>query len=355
MRPVNRFLTVSAVILFMITSSCKKETLSSGGEDSRLDISLAKPGTGDPVVPVKFVEGLDELQGSTVGPDQALYVTAPLAGSIWRIDPKTGAVSLFATGLPARIPDPFFQGSGVVDVAFRGATAYALVTGVAPDLLGNDIVGIYRIDGANQHSIIADIGAWSEANPPATDIFIATGFQYAIEPWRDGFLVSDGHHNRVLYVTLDGVITEMITFSNVAPTGLAVRGNNIYVAEAGPIPHFPENAKLMSFSPSSSSITEVASAAGLNVGLFVDVEFGLGNTMYALAQGNWDGPFEGAPALPNTGALLELNANGGFNTIASGLNLPTSVEFIRNNAYIVSLAGEVWKIGNVSAPPFGRN
>jgi len=36
------------------------------------------------------------------------------------------------------------MGSGVVDVAFRGGTAYALVTGVAPDLDGHDIVGIVR-------------------------------------------------------------------------------------------------------------------------------------------------------------------------------------------------------------------
>lgn len=349
----NGILAVAAVLLCVITSSCQKEALSSSVEEELLGKTAGKSTSANLSLPVKFVEGLEELQGSTVGPDQALYVTAPLAGSIWRINPKTGSVSLFATGLPKRVPDPFFQGSGVVDVAFQGATAYALVTGVAADLGGNDIVGIYRIGSGNQHAIIADIGAWSSANPPATEIFIPTGYQYAIESWRNGFLVTDGHHNRVLYVTLEGEITEMITFTNVAPTGLEVRGNTIYVTEAGPIPHFPENAKLMSYSPNSSTISEVASAAGLNVGLFVDVEFGLGNTLYALAQGNWDGPFEGAPALPNTGALLQLNSNGGFNSIASGLNLPTSMEVIGNNAYIVNLAGEVWKIANVSAPPFG--
>jgi hypothetical protein len=31
-----------------------------------------------------------------------------------------------------------------------------------------------------------------------------------------------------------------------------------------------------------------------------------------------------------------------------GLNLPTSVEFIRDTAYVVTLAGEVLKIDNVS-------
>src|SRR5688500_4802283 len=89
-----------------------------------------------------LVTGLQELQGSTVGPGGALFVTAPLTGRIWRVDTETGALTLFADGLPARIPDFFFTGSGVVDVAFLDGTAYALVTGVAPDLEGDVIVGI---------------------------------------------------------------------------------------------------------------------------------------------------------------------------------------------------------------------
>src|SRR5688572_18909584 len=100
-----------------------------------------------------LVTGLEELQGSTVGPGGDLFVTAPLTGSIWRINPKTGAVTLFASGLPARIPDLFFIGSGVVDITFLGGTAYALVTGVAPDLEGDDIVGIYRIDSPDSFTI----------------------------------------------------------------------------------------------------------------------------------------------------------------------------------------------------------
>ncbi|HEY4108118.1 ScyD/ScyE family protein [Puia sp.] len=309
---------------------------------------------GVPKTAQLLVTGLEELQGSAVGPDKALYVTAPLAGTIWRVNPKTGAFTPFTTGLPKRIPDLFYIGSGVVDVAFRGGTAYALVTGVAPDLDGHDTVGIYRVDGPNSFTIVANIGAWSVDHPPVPAFFVPTGFQYALEPYRDGFLVTDGHHNRVLYVTLDGEITEVIAFADVVPTGLAVRGNTIYVTQAGPIPHLPENAKLMSISPKSPTATEVASAAGLGVGLFVDVEFGFGSSLYALAQGIWDGPFEGAPALPNTGALLKLKPNGTFSVIVDSLNQPTSMEFIGNSAYVVSLAGEVWKIDNFSHPISGH-
>lgn len=303
--------------------------------------------------PQRIVSGLEELQGSTVGPDKALYVTAPLAGSIWRVNPKTGAATLFTTGLPKRIPELFFIGSGVVDVAFRGHTAYALVTGVGPDLDGKDIVGIYRIDGPNSSTVVADIGAWSIANPPEPEFFVPTGFQYALEPYRDGFIVTDGHHNRILYVTVDGSINEVIAFDDVVPTGLALKGNTLYFTEAGPIPHLPETARLMTLSPKSTTANEVATADGLDVGLFVDVEFGPRDTPFALAQGIWNGPFEGAPADPNTGALLVLKPDGSFGVVVDELNQPTSMEFIGNKAYVISLAGEIWEI-NFSAKHGGN-
>jgi len=318
------------------------------------DPSLNRGGANTPVAATAqlLVTGLTELQGSTVGPGGALFVTAPLTGSIWRVDPETGAVTLFATGLPARNPDPFFAGAGVVDVAFLGHTAYALVTGVGPDLEPgrDDVVGIYRVDGPNSFTIVADLGAFSVANPPATDFFVPTGFQYAIEAFRGGFLVTDGHHNRVLWVTRDGEITQLIAFGNVVPTGLAVSGNSIYLAQAGPIPHVPETGRVVVFGPTSTTATQVAAGARLAV----DVEFGRGQTLFALSQGFWDGPFEGTPALPNTGALMRVNGDGTLTTIVGGLDRPTSLEIIKNTAYVVTLGGEIWTVDNIAGPPFGR-
>jgi hypothetical protein len=299
--------------------------------------------------PQLLATGFQELQGSTVGPGGALFVTAPLTGRIWRVDPKSGAVTLFASGLPARIPGLFFIGSGVVDVAFLNGTAYALVTGVAPDLEGDDIVGIYRMDGPNSFTVVADLGAFSLAHPPATDFFVPTGFQYAMESFRGGFLVTDGHHNRVLYVTRKGEITELIAFDNVVPTGLAVSGNSIYVAQAGPVPHEPEDGRVVVFGAKSSRETVVAAGAPL----LVDVEFGRGRTLFALAQGDWEGPFEGTPAVPHTGALVRVDGSGTFTVRAEGLDRPTALEIIKNTAYIVTLGGEIWTIDNIAGPPFG--
>jgi hypothetical protein len=297
-----------------------------------------------------LVTGLEELQGSAVGPGGALFVTAPLTGSIWRVDPTTGALTLFASGLPPRLPGLEFLGGGVVDVAFIGGTAYALVTGVGADIGGDAVVGIYRVDGPGSATVVADIGAFSVANPPAPDFFVPTGWQYAIEPFRGGFLVTDGHHNRVLRVTLDGEITEVIAFSDIVPTGLAVSGDSIYLAQAGPIPHLPQNGKVVVFGPNSTTATEVASGARLAV----DAEFGRGGTLFVLSQGFWDGPFEGTPALPNTGALMRVNEDGSLTTVVGGLDRPTSVEIIDNTAYVITLGGEVWRVDGIAGPPFGR-
>ena len=340
-------------VLVCIVSACVDSPSLGPAASGRVALKVDGAGSQVAATAQLLVTGLTELQGSAVGPGGALFVTAPVTGSIWRVDPTTGALTLFTTGLPARSnPDPSFAGVGVVDVAFLGNTAYALVTGIGPDLEPerDDVVGIYRVDGPNSSTVIADIGAFSIANPPATDFFVPTGVQYSIEPFRGGLLVTDGHHNRVLWVTLDGEITELIAFCNCVPTGLAVSGNSIYVAQAGPIPHEPEDGKVLVFGPKSTSATLVAAGAPL----LVDVEFGLGRTLFALSQGTWDGPFEGSPALPNTGALVKVNENGTLTVLTNGLDRPTSLEIIKNTAYVVTLFSGIWTISNIAGPPFGH-
>ena len=288
-----------------------------------------------------LASGLEGTSGSTIGPDGALYV----------IDPQTGNVTTYTEGLPPAI----LPIGGANDLVFMDDTAYVLVTMVGDDLPipvnNGDVVGIYRIDGPNSHTIIANIGTWSINNPSQSEVFIPSGVHYAMDTFRGGFLVTDGHHNRVLYVTLDGEVSEMLAFGNIVPTGLEVHGNTVFMAEAGPNPHLPENGKVVAFGPKNLTATEVASGAPL----LVDVEYGLGQSLYALAQGDFPvGAGDGSPADPNTGKLVEVNEDGTFTTIMEGLNQPTSMEFIGNTAYIVSLAGDIYKIENVSNPPFGK-
>ena len=167
-----------------------------------------------------------------------------------------------------------------------------------------------------------------------------------MESYRGGFLVTDGHHNRILRVTLDGEVTAFMAFDNIVPTGLAASGNTVYMAQAGPIPHDPADGKVVSFRPKSPTATEVASGAPL----LVDVEFGRGRELYALSQGplvavlrvlrrsEHRKPREGQP-------------NGTLTVVVDGLDRPTSLEIIENTAYVVTLAGEIWRIDRSRVRP----
>jgi sugar lactone lactonase YvrE len=307
--------------------------------------AIAAPHAGNPTVS-RLVTGLQGTWGSTIGPDGALYVAETGAGRITRVDPQTGATTTYADGLPK----PVIGLGGATDIAFLGHTAYVLVTLVSRDVGGSAIDGIYRIDGPHTFTVVANIGQFAITHPPATPFEVPSGLQFALQPYRGGFLVTDGHHNRVYRVTLDGTVTQLIAFGNIVPTGLAVRGGTIYMAEAGPVPHLPENGKVVSFGPKPAiAVTEVASGSPL----LVDVEFGPGRTLYALSQGVGSGGPPGSPALPNTGALVKVNGNGTFTPVTTGLDRPTSLEFIGTTAYVVTLGGDIWKVDGVSGPPYG--
>lgn len=303
-----------------------------------LPVEGKKPDT-QPTVSL-LASGFGALFGSTVGPDGALYVAEPENGRVLRIDPQTGSSSVFCSGLPV------VYGFGAIDVVFLDSTAYVLVTLVDPTAGGpvkqNYKDGIYRVDGPNSFTVIADIGQYALNYPPRPtfEIDVPSGLQFAITTYRGNFIVTDGHHNRVYRVTRSGQVSEIIAFDDIVPTGVTAQGKTIYLAQAGPVPHLPENGKILAFTPGSPTAVEVASGARL----LVDVKFGLGDRLFALSQGQFPvGSDPGTPALPNTGSLVEAQASR-LQAIVTGLNDPTAMEFIGNTAYVVTLAGEIWKI-----------
>jgi hypothetical protein len=290
--------------------------------------------------PELLASGLEGGSGSAVGPDGALYVTEGVAGRLTRIDPETGDRTVVANCLPKRVAPV----GGAIDVAFEGGTAYVLVTLVSAEVGGNDVAGIYRIDGPDTCTVIADIGTWSVENPPDADITLTPGVQFALEPYLGGFVVTDGHHNRLLFVTHDGGVQELIQLPNVVPTGLDVTWSKVYVALAGPVPHRPEDGRIVSFRGLSPELREVASGAPL----LVDVELGCGYRVFGLGQGDFpEGQNPGAPAVADTGELRVADRDGVLRLIVDGLDRPTSLAIIGDAAYVVTLDGEVWKIPDV--------
>ena len=348
MKRITNTLAVAGLVLSIFISSCKKDLADESVVVQKND--LTKANSVHPGPKELLVAGVGSGLGSTVGPGGDLFVPDKVAGAILRVDPQTGDYTTFASGLP-KLPD---VRGGIFDVAFLHGKAYALVTLVDdPIQFPTGLVnGIYRIDGPNSFTVIADIGAFNIAHPPTGfSFYVSTGVLFAIQPYLGGFLVTDGHLNRVLFVTLDGHITIIRQFTDIVPTGMDVRGGRIFMAQAGPVPHLPENGKVLSFSPFSHGVSTVASGAPL----LVDVEFGRGLSLFALSQGPGSGDPEGSPAVPNTGSLVRVNANGSFTVIADSLDRPTSLEIIGNTAYIITFTGEIWTVDNIADPPFGHH
>jgi hypothetical protein len=290
--------------------------------------------------PELLVEKLQGGSGSAVGPDGALYVTEGVAGRLTRIDPWTGKTSVVADCLPKRVAPV----GGAIDVAFVDGTAYVLVTLVSAEVGGKDVAGIYRVDGRNSCTAIADIGGWSVANPPDAEIFIAPGVQFALEPYEGGFVVTDGHHNRLLFVDHRGEVSELSQLPNVVPTGLDRKRSTIYVGLAGPVPHRPEDGRIVKFRGLTPELRDVAAGAPL----LVDVEFGCDHRLFGLGQGDFpEGQPDGSPALPDTGELRVADRDGALQLVVGQLDRPTSLEFIGDTAFVVTLEGEVWAIPGV--------
>lgn len=334
-----------------------------------LTVALIAPGvfgaatghSGKPKVTelASYVDGscTDDIcgSGSTIGPDGALYVTDSTDGRIQRIDPRRGSVTTYADGLPLQIEGVI--GGGVADVAFLGGTAYVLVAGVNEfwtELIGSPNApaaeGVYRLDrvgsGTTRATLVADIYTWSEENPPLnSNYFVPGGFTYAMERYRDGFLITDGHHNRVLRVRHNGDISVFTDFNaNVVPTGLDRVGPVVLIGQAGPVPHTPETGRVVGVWRAGGRAVPLASGAPL----LVDVEAGQRGRLYGLAQGDW--PYEGQegkegfPAAANTGHLMLADRHGQFRSVVSELDRPTTFELIGESAYVITITGKVLRI-----------
>ena len=182
---------------------------------------------------------------------------------------------------------------------------------------------------------------------------VPTGVQFALEPYRGGFLVTDGHHNRVLRVTLDGTVTQTDR----------VRRRRSDRARR------PREHDLSRRSRPCAARAAERQDRVLRTGI-VD---GDGRRLRRSARrGRRDRPRADA-VRPLAGPLSlrrrsGLRRSSGFTrhgsahagerdrrltTIADELDQPSSLEIIGNTAYVVTLGGEVWTIDDVAGPPYG--
>lgn len=311
-----------------------------------------------------LADGLVGSIGATIGPDGALYVAEGglggdettevegpdgsfaypgMGGQVTRIDPETGEKTVVADGLPSIGFAPNEPGGGIIDVAFIGDDMYVLLTGSLPLAGMTDYPnGVYLVEDDGL-TLVGDIGAFAMENEP---IFgeAPDGNPFAMVATDDGFYVSDGNHNRIYFVALDGEITEVAGYGNIVPTGLGINDGMLYMTEIGPYPHAPEEGKVSTVDTESGETEVIASGYAY----LIDIAWTEDGTAYVLSMGNEVDETVQAPAFPFTGKLLRLEDDNTLTVLVDGFNLVTSLDISGDDAYIVGLTGEAWKVEGVS-------
>lgn len=340
----------------------------------------AQEGPPGPSAGEVLTGGLLNPRGIKVGPDGMLYLAEageggdmPLTleglefmngftGRISMIDPDTGERTTVADGLPSNAHEQFGT-IGPADVAFLDGQLY-YVQSHAGEVWGfpDWATGVYRVNADGTVDLIADIGAFNDANPVRA---ITEGIQLDIEPGgnpyamvtRDGaFWVVDGNMNQLLKVTLDGTVSRVTEFEgHPVSTGITFRETGPFlVAFLGAEPFNPEDGKVVQVAALTGFTTEIASGASALTDVAVDAT----GQLFALQFGE-QATAPGPPLVPFTGKVLRVNADGTFTPIVVGLNFATFMTFegdtlfVVNNGLSVIAPGEIIKIENFSAvePP----
>ena len=214
--------------------------------------------------------------------------------------------------------------------------------------------GIYRLDrvgpGTTRATLIADIYTWSEEHPPASpDFFVPGGFTYAMQPYRDGFLVTDAHHNRVLRVRLErrdqrvqGLRRERRPDrARARRTRCSRWPGRADSTHAGDRPGRRALARGRSGRAPRLRCPAARRRGGRPAA--APVRAGQGDWPYEGQEGK-----EGFPAAPNTGQLMLANRHGQFRSVVSGLDRPVTFEFIGRTAFVVTITGKVLRISGLN-------
>jgi sugar lactone lactonase YvrE len=284
------------------------------------------------VVVERIASGLRGAAGATIGPDHSLYVAESAAGAVARVDLRTGRVASYATGLPRSGA----ASGGVVDVAFLGQVAYALLLG------GGGRGQVNRITSTRSTAWVADVGVITQAAATADGRWREP--QPVLQASRGALLVSDGHHHRVLRVTRRGAVTEFRSRSDLVPTGLDASSTSVFVAEVG------RGWKGATLGKVSTLGLAPGSGSGVAAGPspLLDVEVGRCSTVYVLSEGErgWHPP-DPVPA-PPYGELLRANQDGTLTAVVGGFSAPIGLEIVDDAALVLTGRGDVWRVSGLS-------
>ena len=234
-----------------------------------LAASAARPGAspGAPQLLASLAGGA--ASGSAIGPGGALYVPQPATGEIWRIDPRSGAKTLYASGLPTRFRGFRSAVSWTSRSRDRRRTRLSASSGQRSRPTSSHVIrgsGSTASTGRRARPS-SQTSAVRMREPAAADLPDRGSDRRAVRAravprWlprhrrapQPGSL-RDARRQRVRDPAVRGRRPDRA--GRLGQHGLPGRG--------GPVPHLPQNGKVVSFRPGASTTTDVAAGARLAV------------------------------------------------------------------------------------------
>ncbi len=319
-------------------------------------IPEAPPGGG-----VTVASGLTSPRGITFGFDGQIFVslagsggpneateTAPTTDAIgpWlggptaavaRIDEQGCPVGI-ATGLPSSL-DAIGGILGADDIAILGDQLYVAVDGGGP-VHGNPDMpsGVYQILADEEPLLIADLSAWSRANPPEAlpgdydpD---AGGYGMVADEANNLLWVVDPNVGQVVAVTPFGDIFRIADLSaeHPVPTKPVLDPDGgIYVGTLNTVPYTDGVSRVMHI-----DINGNVNDVWTNLTTVVDVAVGADGTLYALEMST--GNVEEPPFLqPASGRIVQQTGPDSSEVVVEGLMFPIALEAGPDGGLYVSL------------------
>jgi plastocyanin len=320
----------------------------------------ATPVTDAPASTV-VASGLTNPRGMTWGADGTLFVALAGSGGPNAATEETGttaAIGPFSGGLTGAVaaigadtcPVPIATGLpstatgmgdvlGADDVAILGDQLYASVDGGGA-VHGNadNPSGVYRLLADGTSELVADLSAWTRANPvaevPGDDDPDAIGYSMVADEAAGLLWVADPNLGQIVSVTPDGVITRVADLSagHPVPTRMTPDGEGgVYIGTLTAVP-FPDGAAKVMHVAADGTVSDVWT--GLTT--VVDVAVGADGTLYALemSTGNLAEP----PFLqPGSGRIVHQTGPDSLEVVVEGLMLPVSFELGPDGAWYVAL------------------
>jgi glucose/arabinose dehydrogenase len=293
------------------------------------NLYVAEGGTG----------GSDSTDGECdqVVPPVGPYTGSGTGGRISKIDSKGRRTTVTDT-LPSSQTSENLGNlvSGVADITWIGKTLYALLAGAG---CSHGVVGtpngVVRVAPNGSWSLLADLGAFQQANPvaePQEADFEPDGTWYSMTTIHNALYAVEPNHGELDRVTRNGDISRVVDLSesqgHIVPTAMAFHNGYFYVSNLGTFPLVPA-ARVMRINPNNGNVRVVAHGFTGVLGIAFDKN----DRLYVLEMSAVDGP------TPATGRVVRVGANGGVGkVIATGLVFPAGMT--------IDPAGEILYISN---------